>query len=365
MKSKVFFIETRNGESLHSLAEKLKHLYDAAGLKKIIKRGDMVAVKTSFGEKGNIGYIKPPIIKAAVDKVKLSGGKPFLVETNTLYVGKRSNAIDHLMLAYEHGFTIENTGAPIIIGDGLFGENDYIVKINQKLCKNAYIAGVAKAANAIISIAHVTGHLATGMGTTFKNIGMGLSARGGKLAQHSGVIPQIIKKHCKICKVCEIWCPVDAITMGKDTAVINPEKCIGCGECLAVCQFDAVKIAWDEDTINLQKKIAEYCLAILKEKKHKVAFFNFLTHITKHCDCMDKPFEPDIPDIGIVVSKDPVAVEKATIDIINKRTGKDYFKHIWPKLDYTVQLEHADEIGLGNLEYDLENITLDEQVAVT
>jgi len=359
MKSKVFFVETRSGESLASLAEKVKFLYDAAGLGSIVKRGEMVAVKTSFGERGNIGYLKPPIIKAAVDKVKLSGGKPFLVETNTLYVGKRSNAIDHLMLAHEHGFTIESTGAPIIIADGLLGEHDYTVNVDKKLCKNAYISGVAKASNTIISLAHVTGHLATGMGATFKNIGMGLSARGGKLAQHSGVIPQIISKNCTTCKVCQIWCPADAINMEKDTAVIDPEKCIGCGECLAVCQFSAVKIAWDEDTANLQKKVAEYCLAILEEKKEKAAFFNFLTHITKHCDCMDKPFEPDISDIGIVVSRDPVAVEKATIDLINEHTGKDYFKHIWPEIDYTVQLNHAHEIGLGNLDYDLENVTTD------
>jgi len=356
MKSKVFFVETSNGESLSSQAEKVKQLCDAVGLESIVNRGDMVAVKTSFGEKGNIGYIKPPLIKAVVDKAKPGGGKPFLVETNTLYVGKRSNAIDHLMLAHEHGFTIENVGAPVIIGDGLLGEHDYIVEINQKLCKNAYISGVAKAANAIVSIAHVTGHLGTGMGATFKNVGMGLSARGGKLAQHSGVIPQIIRKNCEICKVCEIWCPVDAIAMGDDAAVIDPKKCIGCGECLAVCQFDAVKIAWDEDAINLQKKVAEYCLAILKDKKQKAVFFNFLTHITIHCDCMDKPYEPDITDIGIMVSKDPVAVEKATIDIINERTGEDYFKRIWPEIDYSVQLKHAYEIGLGNLEYDLEYI---------
>jgi len=144
-KSKVFFVETRSGESLASLAEKVKRLYDAAGLGSIvIKKGDMVAVKTSFGEKGNIGHLKPPIIKAAVDKVKLSNGKPFLVETNTLYVGQRSNAIDHLMLAHEHGFTIENTGAPVIIADGLLGEHDYIVDVDNGLCKNAYISGVAK-----------------------------------------------------------------------------------------------------------------------------------------------------------------------------------------------------------------------------
>ncbi|MCP4411857.1 MAG: DUF362 domain-containing protein, partial [Gammaproteobacteria bacterium] len=340
-KSKVFFVETTNGESLDSLANKVKVLYDAARVEDTISRGDMVAVKTSFGEKGNIGHLKPPLIKAAVDRVKSSGGKPFLAETNTLYVGQRSNTIDHLMLAHEHGFTIENTGAPVVIGDGLLGEHDYIVNINQELCKNAYISGVAKASNAIISIAHVTGHLATGMGATFKNVGMGMSARGGKLAQHSGVIPQIISKNCQTCKVCQTWCPAEAIEMKNYTAVIDPKKCIGCGECLAVCQFKAVKIAWDEDTANLQKKVAEYCLAVLEDKTHKAAFFNFLTHITKHCDCMDEPFKPDISDIGIVVSRDPVAVEKATIDLINEHTGKDYFKHIWPEIDYSVQLEHA------------------------
>ena len=354
MKSKVFFIKTLDGEPLSSIAQKIKLLFDSAEIKSTINRGDMVGIKTSFGEKGNIGYIRPPLIKAVVDKVKVSGGKPFLFETNTLYVGKRSNAIDHLMHAHEHGFTIENTGAPVIIGDGLFGEHNCIVRIDQELCETAYIAGVAKASNSLISVAHVTGHLATGMGATFKNIGMGLSSRGGKLAQHSGVLPQIIKKKCNLCNVCKVWCPANAITMGKETAIIDPEKCIGCGECLAVCQFDAVKIAWDEDTINLQKKVAEYSLAILKEKTGKVAFFNFLTHITIHCDCMDKPYKPDIPDIGILVSKDPVAVEKATIDMVNLHTGRDYFRSIWPKIDYTVQLEHAHKIGLGNLEYDLQ-----------
>ncbi|MDR4503441.1 MAG: DUF362 domain-containing protein [Candidatus Scalindua sp.] len=356
MKSNVFFSQTKEGESHPSIANKIAILFDAAEVKSVINRGDMVGIKTSFGEKGNIGHIRPPLIKAFVDKVKVSGGKPFLFETNTLYVGKRSNAIDHLMLAHEHGFTIENTGAPVIIGDGLFGEHDYTVRLDQKLCKNAHIAGVAKASNALISVAHVTGHLATGMGGTFKNIGMGLSSRGGKLAQHSGVLPQIIKKKCKICKICQVWCPVDAITMGEEAAIINPEKCIGCGECLAVCQFDAVKIAWDEDTVNLQKKIAEYSLAVLEEKRDKAAFFNFLTHMTAHCDCMDKPYKPDIPDIGIMASKDPVALEKATIDMINDRTGKDFFRSIWPEIDYTVQLQHAHEIGLGNLEYHLRTL---------
>ncbi|MGR3310830.1 MAG: DUF362 domain-containing protein, partial [Candidatus Brocadiales bacterium] len=353
MKSKVYFIQTETGEDISSIALKTKALFEGAQFSNTVEKDDMVAIKLTFGERGNIGYLKPPIVKSIVDKIKERKGKPFLVETNTLYVGERSNAVDHIMLAHEHGFSIENVGAPVIIGDGLLGEHDYIVEINQKLCKNAYIAGVAKAANAFVFLSHVTGHLATGMGATLKNIGMGLSARGGKLAQHSGVIPQIVEDYCTKCEVCIHWCPVDAITLNEKTAVIDPKKCIGCGECLAVCQLNAVKISWDESTVNLQKKIAEHCLAILKDKTHKASFFNFLIHVTRHCDCMNKPYKPDIKDIGILASTDPVAVEKAAVDMIIEYTGKDFFKKSWPSIDYTTQLTYAEEIGLGSMDYDL------------
>ncbi len=353
MKSKVYFIKVENGEDIASLSQKARYLFDSAGFKNAIHKNDMVAVKTSFGEKGNIGYLKPPLIKAVVDKIKECNGKPFLVETNTLYQGRRTNAVDHIMHAHERGFGYESIGAPIIIGDGLFGEHDVQVEINQKMCKYAHVAGVARAANAIVSIAHVTGHILAGMGATLKNLGMGLSSRGGKLAQHSGVIPQILKKRCNTCGVCGRWCPVKAIEMTDQYAVIDPKICIGCGECLAVCQFSAVKIAWDENTVNLQKKVAEYCLAILQGKAGKVVFFNFLTHITKQCDCMDQAYEPDIPDIGIMASADPVAIEKATADMIKERIRTDFFKDAWPKIDYTIQITYAQEIGLGSTDYEM------------
>ncbi|WKZ15743.1 MAG: DUF362 domain-containing protein [Candidatus Jettenia caeni] len=353
MKSKVYFMKTEHGEDVSSHAQKISRLFDFAGFKDAIDKNDMVAVKTSFGEKGNIGHLKPPIVKAVVDKVKEYRGKPFLIETNTLYTGSRANAVDHISHAYEHGFRYENIGAPILIGDGLWGEHDVQVEINQKLCKYAYVAGIARAANVIISIAHVTGHMMAGMGATLKNIGMGLSSRGGKLAQHSGVIPQILKKRCSTCGVCGRWCPVGAIKMGERYAIIDPRICVGCGECLAVCQFDAVEISWDESTVNLQKKVAEYCLAILKGKTGKTVFFNFLTHITRHCDCMDTAYDPEIADIGIMASCDPVAIEKATTDIIQERMGTDFFKDAWPDIDYTIQIRYAQEIGLGSMEYEL------------
>ena len=113
MGAEVFFIQVDDGEDPSSVAKKLKKLFDASGAGERIHKGEFIGIKTHFGERGNTTYLQPRIVKAAVDRVRTRGARPFLVETSTLYRGQRSNAIDHIELACEHGFGFDKVGAPI------------------------------------------------------------------------------------------------------------------------------------------------------------------------------------------------------------------------------------------------------------
>ncbi|MEK7448809.1 MAG: DUF362 domain-containing protein [Planctomycetota bacterium] len=348
---KVYLSRTKDNESDSSIAAKVKNLTESIGLKKLIKKNDLVALKIHFGEKKGPGYIKPEWLKPLITFIKKAGGKPFLTDTNTLYVGNRSNAVDHLAMAEKHGFSFANLGIPIIIGDGLRGENQISLPTETGLISRAHLAGVVKTADVIIGLAHFTGHLLTGYGGALKNIGMGLAARGGKLAQHSGLLPQILDQ-CRGCEVCAQWCPADAIQLKNNKATINPETCYGCGECLAVCPHQAVKIAWDESSGNVQKKMVEYCRAIIKETK--TCFFNFAINVTKDCDCMNKHSPVIAPDVGVLASSDPVALDFATFQLVNRQAGStNIFKKHWPQLDPLVQTSYGEQIGLGTTSYEL------------
>jgi hypothetical protein len=109
---------------------------------------------------------------------------------------------------------------------------------------------------------------------------------------------------------------------------------------------------WDEDPARLQEKMAEYAWAVWNRFKGKIGFLNFLLKITKDCDCMAKD-QPDIvEDIGILASVDPVAVDKASADLMLKGGQKDVLRAGYD-LDWSLQLKHGVRIGLGSLDYEL------------
>lgn len=352
MSSSVYFLPTGSQETPESLGRKAVKLFEAAGFGSMISEGKLIAVKQHFGEGQGIGYLKPPVARAVVGAIKGRGGKPFLTETATLYRGRRSNAVDHLNLAYEHGFTPDAVGCPVIMADGLVGAAQVDVTIDKKHYKEVPIAADIAHTHALVALTHVTGHLAAGIGGAIKNIGMGLSSRAGKMKQHHDSIPLVDPAKCVACRTCVEWCPAEAITVN-DVAVIDESKCIGCGECLAVCPVGAVGFQWGEEAHVMQEKMAEHALGVARKLPGRIACLNFATYVTCGCDCFGNRQAPVTPDLGILASTDMVAVDLATVELINRQAGKDLFKEMYPEFDWDVQIRHGEEIGLGSRDYKL------------
>ncbi|MEJ5284424.1 MAG: DUF362 domain-containing protein [Brevinematia bacterium] len=359
--SKVFFtdLSTKPGKNL---LDKLENLVKKAGILSIDFKKKYTAIKIHFGEPGNLAYIRPNYAGRIVKILKEAGAIVFLTDANTLYKGRRSNAVDHIESAFENGFNPFTVGCPVIIADGLKGTEYREIEINQKNCKTAKIGSAIADADIIISMNHFKGHELTGFGGAIKNIGMGSGSIGGKLEMHSNSQPHIVTKNCVGCKICELNCAHNAIKVIDKKAIIDYNICVGCGQCVAVCMYDAAQPKWDSK--GAQEKIAEYALAVLKGKPS--FHINFVMNVSPNCDCWSHNDTAIVPDIGILASFDPVALDRACVDLVNNappimhscigkefEPSKDKFKLAQPHTDWKIGLDYAEKIGLGSQKYEL------------
>ena len=317
----------------------------------------LVAIKLTFGEAGNEGHPPPHLVRQLARLQRDHGHRPFVTETNTLYRGRRMNAVEHLEVAREHGFTHETVEAPIILSDGLSGRDSFAVEIGCKRVTTAHLAPVVRDLDYLIGVAHLTGHMVEGFGGAIKNLGMGLASRAGKLDQHSAVSPIVGAQKCVRCFLCGSVCPVDAITLTDASAEIDGRTCIGCAECIAVCPTAAIGIDWSREATHVMEATAEYAQAVMKATGRRAGFFNLINRVTKHCDCMGANRGQLVPDIGIAFSHDPVALDQACVDLVNQAAEMDVFKQAWPEIEWEVQLRHGETIGLGKRTYELEEVS--------
>ncbi|EAX47118.1 4Fe-4S ferredoxin, iron-sulfur binding domain protein [Thermosinus carboxydivorans Nor1] len=353
MSAKVYFLPLPDGVSVAEQAAAMRKIYEASGADEVFGPKDFVAIKLHVGEKKNTTHVKPELVRELVEKVKAKGALPFLTETSTLYKGERENAVKHLLHAHRHGFGIDNVGAPFIMADGLTGNTEYEVTINGELHKTVKVAREIMSADAMLVVSHPTGHPAAGLGACIKNLGMGLASRMGKMRQHSAMLPEVLTDNCRFCQKCLKWCPQEAIIEKDGKAYIMTEKCIGCGECLAVCRFDAVKYDWGAESGFMQRSMAEHAYGVVKEKQGKCFFFNVMINMTKDCDCFNVNQTKFIPDIGILASADPVAIDVATLDLTAKANGQTLAEMAYKHHNARIQIEHAAKIGMGSLDYEL------------
>ena len=361
-KAKVYYADMR-ADFRENLLQKLTRLMKTAGMDQIDFQGKFVAIKIHFGELGNLAFLRPNYAKAVADLVKQLGGRPFLTDCNTLYVGHRKNALDHLDTAYENGFSPLSTGCQILIADGLKGTDEALVPVQGEYVREAKIGRAVMDADIVISLNHFKGHEQAGMGGALKNLGMGCGSRAGKMEMHSSGKPWVKEDRCIHCGACVKNCAHGAISFPEKKARIDQSKCVGCGRCVGVCPVDAVTPANDEAEEILSRKIAEYALAAVQGRPH--FHVSLAIDISPNCDCHAENDAPIVPDVGMFASFDPVAIDQACADLVNaqqplpnsalsdSKPDGDHFHTVHPVTHWREAVTHAEKLGLGTSQYEL------------
>ena len=248
---------------------------------------------------GNNNYLNPQLIKDLVQKVDGT-----IVECNTAYGGGRSNTKSHLKAAKDHGFT---DIAPVVIMDA-DGETALPVK-NGKHLKADYVGKDYLNYDFTLVLSHFKGHPMAGFGGAIKNISIGIASSAGKAYIHSA-------------------------GKTKDTGKVWGQ----------LPQQDDFLEAMAEAA----KAVADHC-------GDKILYISVANNLSVDCDCVATPEDPKMGDIGILASLDPVALDKACIDLV--RASEDHGKvHLIERIDSRHGmhvLDYAEQIGLGCLQYEL------------
>ncbi len=370
-KSHVFFTDLRTDNDTN-LLDKAEKLARKAGLYDIDLKDRLVALKLHLGEPGNLAFLRHNYAARIAKLVAARGGLPFVTDANTLYKGERADAVRHLIAAAGNGYAYSAVGCPVLIADGLRGHDHREIAIDGKHFKTAFIASGIAEADVVISLNHVKGHVETAFGGAVKNVGMGSGSRNGKHHMHSASTPRVKADHCVGCGECESHCAYAAIRLdAARKAVIDRSRCVGCGQCVAACNYGAVRISWDQGGQVLGERVAEYALAALRGKPH--LHLNFVMDVSPHCDCEDHNDIPLVPNIGMLASRDPVAIDVASADLVtqapihpgsaleeyraqNDGRGLDKFATLFPHAKWRDTMAYAESIGLGRVDYELVRI---------
>ena len=363
MVSKVYFWNLRTSMKM-PYAKRVKRLIKRSGVFAPIESKSLVAVKVHFGEAGTTGFIAPIWIEPIVALLVKAGARPFLADTNTLYTGQRYEGVSHALVAARHGFDPNVLGAPVVVADGIRSQNAREIPIQGQHFKTCSIAGDFVDADVLVTLNHFKGHLLGGFGGALKNLAMGCATVKGKMQQHCGMGPTLIAKNCTGCGACVAACLHEALTLEGDKAALDNEKCVGCGACMHECAYGALQIEWKENTPLFLERMVEYAAGALASQKIQ-AHITFVTNVSPGCDCEGHSDAPICPDLGILVSSDPVAIDQAALDLVNQapplypsalpkgvKIGQDKFRAVYPDIDGTHALDYAAALGLGTRSYE-------------
>ncbi len=338
----------------YSLVSRLEVLARRVGLEEFVEKGDLVAVKVHFGDRGTTRMLRSIYVRRMVELVREAGGRPFVTETTGLgMLHPRSTAVGRLETARDNGYTQETLGAPVVIADGLTGF-DYRVHAGVE------VASAIAEADKLLVLSHLTGHFTSGFGGAIKHLGLGCVAKPAKFRVHIQGMPEIDAGRCTLCGRCAEVCPGGAISPPE----VAHERCVMCAGCGEACPEGAVRLRWLEGR-EICRRVAASARGVVEAVgRENVMFFSFLLEVTPHCDCCAFSDNPIVPDIGVLASADAVAVDAAALELVRASPGlpasmlpeealprgREKFEHLFQR-DARVQIEEGERLGLGTSEF--------------
>ena len=232
-------------------------------------------------------------------------------------------------------------------------------------------AGIGRAvmdADIVISLAHFKGHEEAGFGGALKNIGMCCGSRAGKMAMHADGKPYVETDLCVGCGACAKICAHNGPQIADKKCHIDQNNCVGCGRCIAVCPKDAIHPTFQASVRLLNCKIAEYAKAVLDGRPSYC--INIVRDVSPNCDCHPENDVPIVPDVGMFASADPVALDLACAEAINRQPvlpnsaitdlkhehDCDRFHAAHDNTHWQDLIEHGKKLGIGQDTYELVTI---------
>jgi uncharacterized protein len=355
-----------------SMPAKLDKIIEKLQFDKHFDKGEMVAVKMHFGNPGTHRTIAPVFVRQVVDALKAVGAIPFVADS------VRIKGHEYLHTANINGYNSMTLGCPVIMADGIFG-NDSVEVEAGRILKKVPVPSVFYDVTGMVVLTHATGHAAYGFGGAMKNIAMGLAshhARGGSWTSCGRGKMHLIGREtfeynaekCTMCGQCEDICPLGAITMEGGLMQFDWNSCWRCLRCTRVCQSGA--LVQPEVTDDFYEALSEGAKAAMNTfKPGKVQHISFLLNLQPECDCMPMSDTPLVSDIGILAGEDMIAIDWATLDMVgdmvpcggsqaegmkNSRE-RDVFSQVNNR-EPRKYLRFAEQMGLGSTSYQISNI---------
>lgn len=363
--SEVYFFDFAESDDVLVGIDKLLERCTGAcgGGERIGLEGKRVAVKAHFGELGNYTHIRPAFVRRVVDHVKSMGGTPFATETTALYPeGARVTVEESLRTAAYNGFTEEGLGCPILIADAPDGYSGTVTG-GGRFVNFVKVARAIADADAMIVLSHVKGHVLSGIGGAIKNLAMGCTTKDCKREQHKAHGIVFHEERCTGCGSCAEVCRFSALKMVEGRPVWDWDRCFYCSTCRFRCEYGAIGILEDGKE-RFQKGMAEAAAGVMRVMEGKATvFLNFIFDVTPLCDCAAPAGSIVVQNVGILASRDPVAVDAAAIHLIDSAEAFPSWGVSPPDIlgkinrtDSWIHIKEAERLGMGSCKYRLVRI---------